>query len=168
MSEPTPPAPMNAPTEDHRRLESFAGTFRAQVKLWMGPGDPSVLTGVMVNELDLNGLFLVQTYTGDGDDGPFGKFAGRGFWGYNSINGRWEGVWIDNASPMMQTESGTLDASGRVWTMTGELPNPSTGDTMTKRTVITLVDDDHHMMETYFGGPQGESKAMEITYERTG
>jgi hypothetical protein len=29
------------------------------------------------------------------------------------------------------------------------------------------IDDDHHSMEMYFEGPEGEAKGMEIQYERT-
>ncbi len=159
---------MNTPaTEHHDAFKPFVGTFDTEVKLWMGPGEPHVMHGTMLNELDLNSTFLKQTYTGKGDDGPFGKFEGRGFWGYNTGTNLYEGVWIDNASTMMQTETGTRD--GDTWTMTGTITNPQTGQPMTKRTVITLTDADHHTMETYFSGPDGnEFKSMEIRYARTG
>lgn len=159
--------PVAATTEEHRRFLPFEGTFDAEVEMWMGPGDPMVMTGKMVNELDLGGRFLRQTYRSDGPEGPFGSFEGRGYWGYNNVAGRWEAFWIDNASTMMQTEAGTLDASGKVWTMVGEMTNPQTGGTMKKRSVITLVDDDHHTMETFFDTGEGELKAMAIRYRRS-
>ena len=68
----------------------------------------------------------------------------------------------------MQTEAGNVDATGKVWTMTGEMTNPETGTPLSKRSVVTLVDDDHHSMETYFTMPEGECKIMEIKYTRTG
>ena len=37
---------------------------------------------------------------------------------------------------------------------------------MKKRSVVTLVDDDHHRMEMYFDTGEGEIKSMEIDYER--
>ena len=168
MSEPSPDAfaQMREPTEDHARFKPFEGTFRSEVRMWMGPGEPMVMTGTMVNELDLDGLFLKQTYQGDPSDGPFPAFAGRGGWGYNKIDGRYEGAWIDNASTVLQLEYGQVDESGKVWTMTGEMTDPGSGEPITKRSVITLLDDDHHKMEMYFGGPDGESKGMEIDYER--
>ena len=134
--------------------------------MWMGPGDPMVSTGKMVNAFDLDGRFLRQTYKGDQTDGPFPGFEGRGYWGYNNIIKRYEGFWIDSASTMMQTEAGEIDESGRVWTMVGEMPNPQTGGNMTKRSVITLEDDDHHKMEMFFDTGEGEVKSMEIQYER--
>ena len=77
-------AAMAATTEAHERLTPFVGTFKAEVKMWMGPGEPMVSTGVMINELDLGGRFLRQTYTGDESEGPFPNFEGRGYWGFNT------------------------------------------------------------------------------------
>jgi hypothetical protein len=54
-------AAMAAPSEEHERLKPFVGAFKAEVKMWMGPGDPAISTGVMVNELDLGGRFLRET-----------------------------------------------------------------------------------------------------------
>ncbi len=153
--------------EPQRRFGPFVGTFKAEVKLWMGPGEPLVSTGVMVNTLDLGGRFLRQEYTGDQVDGPFPSFEGRGFWGYNPTIEKYEGFWIDNASSGMQTETGDVDGAGKEWTMVGETINPANKQPMKKRSMIVVADNDHHSMETYFTGPDGnEFKAMAIVYER--
>ena len=160
-------AEMGALTDAHKKLESFVGTFAAEVKLWMGPGEPHISTGVMENALDLGGRFLRQTYTGDPGDGPFPDFAGRGFWGYNSVTNKYEGFWIDTASTFMQNETGDVDESGKVWNMASEMVDPKTGQPMKKRSVITLQDNDHHRMEMFFDMPDvGECKGMEINYSR--
>ena len=160
-------AEMGALADAHKKLGPFVGTFSAEVKLWMGPGEPQVSTGVMENALDLDGRFLRQTYQGDPGDGPFPNFEGRGFWGYNTVTKKYEGFWIDSASTAMQNEVGDVDESGKVWTMMGEMTNPQTGQPMKKRSVITLQDNDHHKLEMFFSGPDGgESKGMEINYTR--
>jgi hypothetical protein len=156
---------MSAPAEEHARLRPFVGTFRAEVKIWMGPGDPMISTGTMTNTMDLGGRFLRQDYKGDPGGGPFPDFEGRGFWGYNKSTQHYEGFWIDTASTIMQNESGSVDDSGRVWTMIGEIPDGSGGKT-TKRSVITVQDDDHHSMEMYFDKDGQELKGMEIRYTR--
>ena len=141
--------------------------FKAEVKIWMGPGDPMISTGMMTNTLDLGGRYLCQCYKGDPSDGPFPNFEGRGYWGYNTTSEKYEGFWIDSASTIMQHDAGDIDASGMVWTMLGEMVCPQTKDPMKKRSVITLKDNDHHSIETFFAGTDGrESKAMEIQYER--
>ena len=171
MSDDTPPAAdctqMGALADAHKKLEPFVGTFTAKVTMWMGPGDPFISTGKMTNSLDLGGRFLRQNYQGDQAEGPFPNFEGRGYWGYNTVTEKYEGFWIDSASPFMQNESGDIDQSGKVWTMIGQMTDPQSGQPMQKRSVITLEDDDHHRMEMFFQGPDGkESKAMVIEYTR--
>ena len=159
-------AEMGAPTDAHKRLEPFVGTFRAEVRMWMGPGDPMVSTGTMTNAMDLGGRFLHQNYVGDPCEGPFPNFEGRGYWGFNKTTSKYEGFWIDTASTVMQTEAGKADASGKKWTMIGAMTCP-TGQEMKKRSVIKLIDRDHHSMEMFFTGADGkETKSMEIKYER--
>ena len=154
------------PTEHHQRLEPLAGKFSAEVKLWMQPGDPMVMTGTMTNSFDLNNQFLHQNYEGDQIDGPFPVFQGRGYMGYNTATNLYEGFWIDTASTLMMNETGTVDDTGKVWTMTGEFKNPQDGSDMHKRGVITIADNDHHSMVQYMSTPDGEKKTMEITYKR--
>lgn len=163
MSEqPMPPGP----GPQHEQLKTFEGTFRAVVKLWMGPGDPMVATGTMTNTMQLDGRFLHQDYVGDASEGPFPRFVGKGYWGFNDAIGKYEGFWIDNASNIMQTDVGTVDDAGKAWTMIGEFPSPATGAPMRKRTVIRYVDHDHHSVESFFGPEGEEQKTMEIEYER--
>jgi hypothetical protein len=53
--------------------------------------------------------------------------------------------------------------------MVGTMPDPQTGQPIQKRTVITLHDRDHHSMEMFFQGADGnEFKGMEIQYRRQG
>ncbi len=154
------------PTDHHQRLEPFAGKFTAKVTLWMGPGDPMVSTGTMTNSFDLNGQFLHQNYVGDAVDGPFPNFQGRGYWGYNTASNEYEGFWIDTASTIMMTEAGSIDDSGKIWTMNGTFTSPQDGSEIKKRSVIKLIDNDNHMMEQFIETADGEFKTMEITYNR--
>ena len=156
------------PAEHHEKLKPFEGTFKAEVKLWMGPGDPMVSTGTMVNSWQLGGRYLHQDYAGDAVEGPYPSFCGKGYWGFNTTANHYEGFWIDNASTMMQMETGSVDDSGRVWTMNSTFTHPQTGQDMGKKTIITLVDNDHHTMESFFSTPDGnEMKTMEIRYQRS-
>ena len=158
---------MGALAEAHKNFEVFVGTFKAEVKMWMGPGEPFASTGVMVNTLDLGGRFLRQEYKGDEADGPFPNFEGRGYFGFNTATEQYEGFWIDNACTLMQHETGTLDASGKTWNMAGTMSDPQTKKPMQKRSVTTVQDQDHHSMEMFFTSTEGpEAKAMEINYTR--
>ena len=66
----------------------------------------------------------------------------------------------------MQIETGTSDNAGKVWTMTGQCLDPQTGTPMTKRSIVTLQDDNRHKLEMYFNQGGQEFKAMEIEYNR--
>lgn len=154
-----------APGPEHQHLKPFEGTFNAEVKMWFGPGDPMVTTGTMTSTWHLNNLFLHQDYKGNATDGPFPNFAGKGYWGFNQVAGRYEGFWIDTASSIMQTEYGTVDDSGKVWTMHSEVPSPH-GGMMQKKTIITVIDNNSHTMEAYLLTDAGEMKNMEINYVR--
>ncbi len=158
---------MGQHSKEHEKLEPFAGTFSAVVKIWMGEGEPNIVTGTMINDWVLGGRYLRQTFLGDTMGGNHGAFEGIGFWGYDTSKGEYQGFWIDNASTIMQMESGSVDDTGKVWTMLSSMRNPGDGSTMNKRTVITLEDNDHHKMESFFADGEGnEFKAMELNYTR--
>lgn len=159
-------AAMGALCDEHKRFDPFVGTFKAVVTMWMGPGDPMTSTGTMTNTLTLDGRFLNHDYIGDPSEGPFPKFEGKGYWGYNTTDKCFEGVWIDNACTPIQTEKGRVDAAGKVWTMLGSMTDPQSGKPMNKKSIITLIDNDHHTMEMFFDTPAGEQKCMEIKYTR--
>lgn len=153
----------SGPGPQHESIARFAGTWRAEVQLWMDPtGDPMVSHGTMTNQMIVGDRFLQQEYHDDA-----GMFEGRGFWGYNHIDRRFEGFWIDSMATFFQIEHGRLDESKNIYVMEGSMTNPGTGQPMKKRSVIKLTGPDEHSLELYFA-PQGgpEAKAMEIRYKR--
>lgn len=154
-------AEMAKPAPEHANLEPFLGTWDAEVKMWMGPGEPVVSGGVMVNEMTLGGKWLRNTF--EGDNG----FAGSGFMGFNKSKGKYEGFWIDSMSSFMQTETGDYDTRSKTFTMMSKMLCPMAGTPMAKRSVYRVEGPDRHVMEMYFTGEgQPECQAMEITYTR--
>lgn len=158
---------MPAPGPEHALMKPMEGTFTSEVKIWMGPGEPAISTGVMKNSFQVGGLYLFHDYKGDATEGPFPSFVGQGYFGFNTTASKFEGLWIDNVSTAMQMETGTVDESGRVFEMHSEFVMPGAGVTFQKRTVITIVDDNHHKMISFITPPGGEEiKNMEINYTR--
>lgn len=161
---------MPTKTDQHSLLDKFEGEFRAEVTIWFGPDQSSSSSGTMKNSFVLGGLYLKQDYVGDPADetNAFPGFAGQGYWGYNTTSQQYEGFWIDNASTAMQLQMGSVDESGTVWTMLSKFIAPPNGVEMDRRSVITLIDDNHHTMENFITTPSGEEfKNMEIRYQRT-
>lgn len=160
--------PVAKPGPHHELMQPIEGTFSAEVRLFMGPGDPVISSGTMVNRWELNGLFLSQTYQGDPMGPGMPAFEGRGYWGYNDATGQYEGLWLDIATSMFQLERGTVDTTGKVWTMHGELAHPGGAGTLAKRSVFRVEGPDRHVMEQYmtFPGAPSEVKTMEIAFTR--
>lgn len=154
-------AEMAALAAEHKLLEPFIGEWDSEVKMWMGPGEPQVSNGVMVNKPILGGRFIEQKYQGHGYD-----FQGSGLWGYNKASGKFEGLWIDTMSTMMQMDTGDYNPGTKTFTMLSKMSCSEMGE-MTKKSLIKVHGPDKHTMEMYFapeGGPEG--KCMEITYTR--
>lgn len=96
-----------------------------------------------------------------------GEFEGRGFWGYNTVDRRHEGLWIDSLATFFQLEYGEHDSGSDTYTMTGSMTDPSTAKTIRKRSVITYHGPDAHTMEMFFGDAVDQMKrSMEIRYTR--
>ncbi len=154
----------STPGEYHRHLDAFAGEWDCKLKMQEAPGAPmQESSGSMKNEWILGGRQLQQSYKGDfmGMD-----FEGRGTWGYDNVSKKYQGTWTDTTVTSIMTTEGTCDASGKVFTMTGEFSDPM-GGKVKQRQVITVKDDNTHTMDFYMTGPDGkEFKSMEMTYTR--
>jgi hypothetical protein len=116
----------------------------------------------MNNTMILGGRFLHHDYRDDA-----GMFEGQGFWGYNTTDGHYEGLWIDSTATCFQLERGHHDAATDSYHMAGSMTDPAGGKPLKKRSLIRLEGPDAHALEMYFqpeGGP--EFKGMEIRYQR--
>lgn len=154
------------PGPEHEVLKAFEGTWKAAVSFWMQPGAaPMHAEGTMVNEWILGGRFLQQRYTSNFMGSPF---AGQGLFGYNGVDRRYEGLWVDTMSTAMMLETGRYDASMRTFTMQGEVTDPASRKSMKKKTVITVDSPNQHTMSMHFADDGAKSfwKCMEIVYTR--
>lgn len=154
------------PGPGHARLEPMVGEFDVVGTFWMDPAAPPTQTrGRSTTKWILGGRFLHQSFSGDFMGAPF---EGEGLTGFNNATGRYEGIWVDNMGTMiLPVSTGTSDAGGTVLTFTRSMDDPLTGQHMTTREVITIVDRDHHTFDWYQPGPDGnEAHTMRIEYTR--
>ncbi len=150
--------------DKHDPLERFEGKYKAEIKMYIGPGDPIEIEGTMVNTLELDGRWVHQKFTGKDDDSPIPTIEGRGYFGYSTANGQYEGFWIDNTSTTMNFTSGITDEDDEEWIMSGKMPD-HLGGTVSTRTIIHCEDDDEHKLKMYIPGPDGKQiLAMEIEF----
>lgn len=153
------------PGEPHKRLADMAGSFDAAVRMWMHPGAaPTQSKGKSDNKLIWDGRFLQQDYQGD----MMGKaFTGMGLTGYDNARKKYVGTWVDSMNTGISAMEGTLDAAGKVLTMTTEMVDPMTGKKVKQRSVTRLESPDRHVFEMYERDKSGkEFKSLEIVYTR--
>ena len=152
-----------SPAEEHEFLKKLSGTWTAAVKMWMNPdGPPQESTGTATNEMIMDGRFLHCRFEGQT---PWGPFSGMAIDGFNRIDKKYQGIWMDSMGTMMMVFEGEVD--GNVRTMTCEYTNPMTGKSTKMKSVTTLVDENAHRYESWAEGPDGKTfKNMEIAYTR--
>jgi hypothetical protein len=153
-----------APGEHHAHMKKLAGNFDYTIKMWMDPSQPPMESaGKRTAEMILGDRFLVEKYTGIFMGMPF---EGIGTMGYDNVQQKYVGTWIDNMGTGFMISSGSCDGKGS-WTMTGEAADPMTGKVWKSRSVMKCIDDNTFVLEMFAPGPDGkETKMMEITAKR--
>ena len=161
---------MSKPVAQHEIIKSFAGTWKAEIKMWMDPTakEPTVSSGAMKGTLVHGDRYLLGEFTGTFNNMPF---SGSLTWGYNRIENRYESTWIDSWGTGLLMSTGQPTADGKTINSTGNfrMPGPD-GKLMdiTQRETITMVSKDKFTQQMWHGTKEGEMKVMEITYTRTG
>jgi hypothetical protein len=158
MAAATPGAP-------HKNLARMEGTWTAKVKAWMDAAAPPMESeGTSENKMVLDGRFLEQRFQGSMMGQPF---TGVGYTGYDNVQKKYVGSWVDSMGTALMYMEGTADATGKVITTSGRMPDALTGKVVSVKSVTTLVDPDHHQLEMWAPDPTGKViKTLEIHYYR--
>ncbi len=144
--------------KEHARLKELVGTWDAVVKF----GD-NESKGQMVYTMGLGGLWLLSDFNGEFAGAPF---LGKGADGFDQQKGKYVSIWIDSMSTSPTISEGTLDASGKVMTMYGDMVGPD-GKPFKTRMVTEMTDKDHMVFTIHGKGPDGkEGPMMSIHYAR--
>jgi hypothetical protein len=153
------------PGPEHRVLDGMIGNWKADVKHWMTPeGEPETSTGTSTSKWILDDHYVESTFEGDMMGMPF---EGRGVSGYDNLDKKYFSTWIDSMSTGHMLTKGSYDPGTKTFTYSGQCHDPMSGKLVTMRSVVKLTDADHHTMEMYAPGPDGnEFKNMEIHYTR--
>jgi len=155
------------PAKQHEMLKKYVGEWDVETKAWPNPGaEPVAGKGMEKNELIFDGRYVKCQFEG----AMMGmKFRGLEIIGYDLLKNKYIAFWIDNMSTGFLTTTGTLDASGKVLTDTGEYPDPmSAGKKMQKvKNVTTFMEDGKFKFEMFMIGADGkEVKSFEIIATR--
>src|SRR3954447_13760370 len=158
--------------ENHKLLETTAGTWSYTVKMWMDPsGKPSESTGTATRKVIMDGRYVSGEYHGKfkmpGADGKMKDmdFTGMSMDGYDNAKKKFVSGWVDSMGTGIMTMDGTYDAATKTFTYTGEY-EMMPGMKEKFRQVIKMTDATHMTMEYYEDRGQGETKTMEINYTK--
>jgi hypothetical protein len=153
------------PGEAHKKLEPVVGSFTVATKMWMDPSKPPEATsGTSENKWALGGRFVEQRVEGTAMGQPF---SGVGYTGYDNYKKKYVGTWMDSMGTMIMTSTGTADASGKKVTFWSTMDDVMTKKTVKVKSMVTIVDNDHHTYEMWSPAPDGKMfKSLEVQYTR--
>lgn len=152
------------PGEHHQHLAPFGGKWKGDIKMWMAPDAAPMINETLAEaRWILGGRFLEWTHSGLFDGSPF---EGLGIEGYNNLDERYEGMWVDNFGTLIVSYSGACSDDGKSRIMTSEFSNPMTDEKIHQKVIYTWTDDDHFTYESYMKQGETEYRNMEITFAR--
>jgi hypothetical protein len=152
------------PGKEHEMLKGMEGKWKATVKMWTGPGEPTVSEGSMDNEMEFGGRVLEGQFKGTMMGS---KFEGLSLMGFDNKKREYWSFWTDDMSTGAAMMTGPASTDGKTITLKGMLEGPDgkpTEHVMTTK----IVDADTHVF-TMAGNMGGQMVTMmEITYTRQG
>lgn len=140
-----PPA---MPSPEHRLLQQFVGTFDTVTEFAIpGSAEPFRVPGRETCRLDMGGFWIVfDLESGE----PPTNFRGHGIMGFDTQKQKFVGVWVDPSAATLQLSEGSVDESGKVFTMLGSMPDYfGTGKEIVTRQVSRIVDADKKEFEVW-------------------
>lgn len=156
--------PADEAGKNHEVFKQMEGEWTCVVKLF-GPDGAEVAggTGAMTNKLVMGGRFITSDYDGR-MQGRF--FRGMGTIGYSNTDKRYEGTWIDSMGTGTMFTTGSMDPTGKVLTMTGDMLDVETGKPAKMKEVTTLLTKDSYKSEFFMVAGGKDLKVMEISYTK--
>jgi hypothetical protein len=154
------------PSEQHKLLQKGAGTWDAEITVFSPlEGEPPMKSkGIEKNELLQGGMWLLTRFEGEIVGMPY---HGAGTTGYDPVEKKYVGTWVDSMSPHLLTSKGEYDAAKKILNSTAQGRDVTTGQPYTAKLVTRYPDDDNRAFEMYMVGPDGQQiKTMEIKYKR--
>jgi hypothetical protein len=155
-----------APGPYHKYLDPLVGSWDCTTKWWEDPNGPATESKATAEKKWILGGRFVQEDASSNMNGM--PFHGMGMTGYDNITNKFNMVWLDEMATSVMYSTGTCDSTGKVITSLGSYPDPM--DNMKEKnykTVLRIIDNDHHVYEMYNIAPDGkEMKMFEVTYNR--
>jgi hypothetical protein len=153
------------PGKEHEALKVFEGEWTFAGKFFMDPAQPPMeFNGTETSKMVLGGWYLNSEVKSTMFGAPF---EGRWTLTYSVFKKKYQACWIDSMMPHVFTSEGDVDATGKIFSLTGESFEPGTFKPIKERWVMEVKDADNHVMSFYKPGPDGkEIKTGDIVYKK--
>ena len=159
-------APQPSPTtKEHELLKQFLGEWNASSEFTPAPGLPAISCKGVSKVRALGGLWIVgQTEATMGDI----KISSVLTLGYDPEKKKYVGTWVDSMFNHMWKYEGTVDESGKIFTLEAEGPDMTNpGKTAKYRDVYEFKSSDHKVLTSQTQGPDGAWVSfMTMDYKR--
>lgn len=159
---------ISQPQKEHHWLQKFIGEWTYEADCSMGPGQPTVQSGGAESVRSLGGLWVVCDGQGEMPGG--GPATTMMTLGYNSGTRRYVGSWIGSMMDHFWIYDGSLDAAGKVLTLSADGPSFASDGKMAKyKDVIDFKDDNYRVLTSHVLGDDGTwTGFMTAHYRRKG
>jgi hypothetical protein len=156
------------PGEEHKALDRLVGTWNATIRMWMGPGEPTVSKGIATYEWILGGRYLKSKHTSEIAGMPF---EGMGIDGYDRAQKFYYSLWFDTMGTGYMSLKGSATPDRTHISYTGMMFDPAANREVKVREEVEWVDANKFVFSMYseMPGPDGkpaEMKVMEMTATR--
>jgi len=152
------------PGPEHEMLKKLEGTWTADIKASMAPGQPPTESkGTMTYKMVCGGLWLSSEF-----EGEFGgtKFQGRGLDTYDASKKKYTMVWVDSMATTPMIGEGTYDKDSKTMTYLSDYPGPD-GKVTKHKITIHIKDGDNTTMVMSVADKDGKyTDMMTINYKR--
>ena len=152
------------PSKEHELLKRDLGSWKAELKMWMAPGEePQGFAAEEINS-SIGEYWVVSNFKGD--FGGF-DFKGHGVFGYDAQKKKFVGSWVDSSNPNAMHMIGTYDKESDTLTYETKGVGPTGEPVVGKATTVYKKDGTRvYTMYQKMGESDEMTKVMEITYSK--
>jgi hypothetical protein len=142
------------PEAQHNWLQKFIGKWSFDSECNMGPDQPPGKFSGTCETRTLGGLWIIIDQAGEMPGGGIGRSLLT--LGYDPAKKKFVGTFVGGMMTNLWVYEGSLDAAEKVLTLDTEGPN-FTGPGLAKyQDIITVVDDNHHILSSQTQGEDGK------------
>jgi len=154
---------MAKPGKPHQELARLVGQWNVEMSSYCTPGNPMTTKGSATFETILGGRFVLQRQKADMGNGM--TMEGFQILGYDNVQKKYVGVWLDNWSTGIHASTGQVDENGQVC-MQGLMKDAMTPEGRPFRSVQKQAGNDKFTIELHDTKDGKEFKMMDIVYTR--